>query len=517
MPKFRIFLCDERGNIAITSAFLISLLILVAGVSIDYARGVWAKQEIQMATDTAALAYAVSTANDDSTAFVNRVLRINSRFPLDIVSLEQSTLPPVFKTRLKTKYRMPTTMMRIFGHDHMDVTADAEVSRRVQKVHVAMALDNSGSMTGTRMPDLVSAATTLVTEVRATNKDSKFALVPFGAYVNVGTQYKSASWLNDAAPSPHLKATQLANGTMSSTRRFDLFAALNQPWAGCVEARKPGLDSTDEPPLSGDTLFVPLFVPDDPGPAPVADIKNTGTSPGHYGNPYLDDTGNCKTAPAAETDKQDSTCKYYGNTVKSVDTWVSAGLASGPNQGCVIQPITRLTDNVATIKAAIAAMKVEGGTNSAEGAAWGLRVLSSKAPFADGMTSTDIANGGLRVLVIMTDGGNWQQATNNMNGSNYSAYGYKADNRIPWPNKNYPSNIGIPAINDRLLATCAFAETSGIVVYAVGLALTEAAAKTVLTQCASSPDKAFLADDGAALKAAFAGIATSISAPFVSN
>jgi hypothetical protein len=47
-----------------------------------------------------------------------------------------------------------------------------------------------------------------------------------------------------------------------------------------------------------------------------------------------------------------------------------------------------------------------GGTNQAEGLAWGWRVLSPSAPFTEGRPYNDPSDPVRKVIVLMTDGEN---------------------------------------------------------------------------------------------------------------
>ena len=74
----------------------------------------------------------------------------------------------------------------------------------------------------------------------------------------------------------------------------------------------------------------------------------------------------------------------YRNNSASLDT--SPPDTRGPNRGCPT-PIVPLTTNESTVQTNIAAMRhwSGGGTNQAEGLAWGWRVLSPTAPFTEGV------------------------------------------------------------------------------------------------------------------------------------
>ena len=66
-----------------------------------------------------------------------------------------------------------------------------------------------------------------------------------------------------------------------------------------------------------------------------------------------------------------------------------------------------LTSSKSKLDSAINAMNPDGGTYIAAGMAWGIRVLSEKAPFKDGIAYDDMEEEGVKkVVILMTDGEN---------------------------------------------------------------------------------------------------------------
>ena len=518
MPNSRTFIADRRGNVAITFALLITFLLLVVGAAIDYARAVAAKLQLQAGTDAAAMQIATSKpAVSAAGKMAQSVLDTNTNFKSTISSIVVPVPGSTYTTQLATHYDVPTTFMQIFGKDLIGVDAYAEVTTQSDALQIALVLDNSGSMKDDgKMVNLKIAAIAAVTTIKQNSPQTKFALVPFNGFVNVGPQYQTASWLDDAAPSPHLVAAVRNNGALSSTKRFALFSALGVSWAGCVEARTGGYDVTDTAPTTNATKFVPLFVPDSPGPAPTG---NSGDL--NFENHYVSDTGDCKTAPSSINMQQDQTCKYYNNPPNKTYTSFSNGPSTpmGPNVACTISPLTRLTSSASTVTAAIEAMQPDGSTDISSGAGWGFRVLSNNGPFADGMTAAEKAKGGRSIMIVMTDGINQVYGMNGMNGSVYTAYGYANDpgGRLPGLiSGGVAANLGFDALNNKMIATCNNAKKAGIEIYAIGIGISDAA-KVAMTTCATSPDRAYFPTKAEELLPIFKLIVANVSMPFLSQ
>lgn len=236
---------------------------------------------------------------------------------------------------------------------------------------------------------------------------------------------------------------------------------------------------------------------------------------------------------------QERICKYYDNVKLTSAT-------RGPNADCGNSAILPLNTTPTMVTTAITNMVAEGGTNIHEGTAWGLRVLSPGEPFAEGDAySENIA----KIMIVMTDGENtaYNLASPNYcgsttmrqeNGSCFnSAYGYSYNSK----NNNENSSSGgtierlgslgpgtsgsvsspnaelVKAMNERTLQACTNAKAKGITVYTIGLATAEASQSTqavvenMLTQCASSTDKAKFPQSPGDLKAIFQAIANDLT------
>jgi hypothetical protein len=173
---------------------------------------------------------------------------------------------------------VPTTFMRVANINNIDVAATTTVLVGMGTAEVALALDNSGSMAGSKIDALKTAASDLVDRLFAAAQNSpeadpiKIAIVPFAAGVNVGSQYASAPWMDTGNENPYHADAQRAYGAPSTTNNFTLLSSLKNSsgaavtWKGCVEARPMPYDVTDDAPSTGNpsTLFVPMFAPDEP-------------------------------------------------------------------------------------------------------------------------------------------------------------------------------------------------------------------------------------------------------------
>ena len=278
-----------------SSVLAIIPLVLGVGVAVDYGRALMVRERMQGALDAATLAVGSWPGLSDTPRcrqgtgiFQRKLSRLQffwHGFPFASIDQRQHD-------RSSVSGSVPTTFMRIANIDHVNVGVSTTVLVGMGTAEVALALDNSGSMAGSKIDSLKTAASNLVDTLYTAAQNSsetdpiKIAVVPFAASVDVGSQYASASWMDTTGLGKYHAYEQkcYANGgSLNSSgvcsvnvgtgiNNFTLFNSLKTSsgsavtWGGCVEARAMPNDVSDDPPTTGDpsTLFVPLFAPDEP-------------------------------------------------------------------------------------------------------------------------------------------------------------------------------------------------------------------------------------------------------------
>ncbi|MEQ1491899.1 MAG: pilus assembly protein, partial [Terricaulis sp.] len=424
---------DRRGNVAMMWALMGTVLIGLVGLTVDFTRAQSIRNAMQNAADGAALVAERSSnlSIDQRTAaarafFDAEVGDMVSNVTFNVVELQDGG------HRVTASMPMPMSLARIISDDAwtLGVAAEAQANAR-PPIEVALVLDNTGSMSND-MQALRDAASDLTNDLLGLDGDVvRVALVPFVAQVNIGNEPSHRAWLDQTGAAPYngelLEDRSIAyrssagtnnctnlpttptgyNGPYSITWRlggggngglatrcyawtpsdgishlqlFDLVS--NEDWKGCVEARPEPYDITDAAPSVGspDTMFVPFFWLDT-----VDGV--TGTSNSYF----TDSVGNISGATMSTSMGATSTTQQtraaamfnvfkYRNNSASLDT--SAPDTRGPNRGCPT-PIVPLTSDNGVVQTNIAAMRhwSGGGTNQAEGLAWGWRVLTPGAPF----------------------------------------------------------------------------------------------------------------------------------------
>lgn len=356
----------------------------------------------------------------------------------------------------------------------------------------------------------------------------------------------------------HQVAYPAESWAAGATNRFTLLDQLGIAWGGCVESRPMPHDVTETAPTETDpdTLFVPYFAPDEPDrvmayddPPDARTWWSNQLAPGMdvqavaYPNSYVEDlrrslagyntpVGNARLGapwatfrvdryPANPTGLlQDALGHTNGGLTDAATRAFWAGIAGtvgkyadptgldqsgdkGPNRGCAVRPVTRLTTNYAQVKADIQNLTIGGSTNIPMGLMWGWHLLSPNAPFGDGAAYTNRKV--TKIAVLMTDGDNSMPWAGNLNNSEYSGIGYVWQNRVGTTPDTGAANT---ALNGRLGALCANMKARGIILYTVRVE--QIGDDTLLRGCASGAAMYFDVKTAAELTATFDKIALSI-------
>jgi Flp pilus assembly protein TadG len=524
---FARFVGSRAGSItplfAIIGAFA---LFPAVAMGVDVARGMSNRNNLQDALDGAALAVAhlpvnssQATINTTAQAWLNANTRNTSLGPVTLTTTMGTQ--QVDLTATSTITTMLGPLGSFTGLSQIPVSAHSTVKWGLNHIELALVLDNTGSMAqDNKLSSLQSAASSLVDALSASATQSgdpnalKIGVVPFSMTVNIGSTYKSATWMSGAMPS------QYGSDVFSTpaTNRFALLATMGMSWGGCVESRPMPYDVQDTAPSLSNpaTLFVPFFAPDEPDANTIQYSTYGGSytySNGRYYYSFLNNYLNDGTASNNFSTRQARAAKYVTAGLVNGANGYWGGTA-GPNAGCQTASLQRLTTSTSTIKAKLNQMVAAGDTEIPLGLMWGWHVLSPNAPFADG-AAYGAANT-IKIAVLVTDGQNtYQTGFNGNNNSAYTALGYVWQNRIATNAGDYSNPAA--ALDDRLTQLCSNMKAQNIVIYTVPVEVTDTGIKSLLQNCASGADKYIDVSSSSQLQAAFSNIAGSISALRISS
>lgn len=491
---FRRLWRNDHGSVLIIVAAACLAVIAATGAAIDIGRGQLVLAKLQNSVDAASLAAGATLNTNDITTVATKYINLN--FSQDNLGATITTIMTSLSDDKKTvtvsaTADVPTAIMGIFNHNTMSVATSSVVVRSNKGLEVALVLDTTGSMAGSKIASLQTAAHDLVSILfggAETQDNLWMGIVPFSQSVNIGTSH--TAWLNQAY--------------------YNTLIWTPSNWAGCVEARYgSGRDVTDDPPYD---LANPSQIPPNP---PYEQLKvyyapvDSGywNQTGANGSTICSNSSSCTCAnygPCVYTiistvKATKISCTNNGNNsscTKTTYTYSTPSNTKGPNANCPAA-VTPLTNTKTTIDTGINALAARGNTHVNYGMVWGWRLISPRWRGHWGGTmdtnqlpldyNTPLMS---KAVVLMTDGANTV--------GNYSAY--------PPASGITPSQL-----DSKLTTVCTAMKAQGIIIYTILFEETDTNIQNLLRNCATSPDYFFNSPTEDALKAAFQAIGDSLA------
>jgi Flp pilus assembly protein TadG len=284
------FLKDRRGGVAPMFALAIIPLVGFVGASIDYSRANAARTAMQSALDATALAMAKlaptltqTQLQTQTTAYFNAMY---SR-----PEAKNVVITPTYTTSGGTKLTvagsasLDTAFMKLMGYSSLTIGSSSTVKWGMNRLRVALALDNTGSMSSDgKMTALKTATKSLLTQLKAaatTNGDVYVSIIPFSRNVNakdIGSS--SSTWIRWTDTGTNKDSWDANNGNCSNAggggwgwgwgggssydNQYDCQNAggtwnpkNHNTWNGCIMDRDQSYDVTATLPATGTpaTLF----------------------------------------------------------------------------------------------------------------------------------------------------------------------------------------------------------------------------------------------------------------------
>ncbi len=249
LRPIRAFCGSEEGSVIPLVALAFFVIMGVIGMAIDIGRAQLVESKLLNSIDAAGLAAGAKLNTATVQAEVEKFVHAN--YPDGYVDSVVTNIATAVTDNGQTitvsgTAVMQTAFMQLFGVSEVSVSATSEITRGIGGLELTLVLDNTGSMSGSKLADLKVAANDLLDVVFGAETVSNrlfVGVVPFSQSVNVGPS--RTSWMNNA------EIAALDWGTTS--------------WGGCVEARVGPTpidrDTSDDPPST--ELFSPYYWPDD--------------------------------------------------------------------------------------------------------------------------------------------------------------------------------------------------------------------------------------------------------------
>ncbi len=249
--KKSIFSCNEGASIVLVGLSLM-LLLLVTGVAVDIGR-IYAVQEKAQSAADAALLGAVATLSTNVPDYQTEVRSLfDANYPASymgstIQNFTAVSSPDNTVFDVSFDVVLPMAIMQLFGDTDNTIRIAAQVTKppsELPRTEVALVVDNTGSMAGSKIAGLKTAAHKMM-EILFAGKPSlpnlHVSFVPYDVAVNIGTARRD--WIQ-----PDFQAG------------YDAMVA-GVPSGGWVANRKNDytpnafVDVSDEPPTTATGLF----------------------------------------------------------------------------------------------------------------------------------------------------------------------------------------------------------------------------------------------------------------------
>ena len=234
---------DAGGSIAITFAICLVAIFGFVGLAVDYSRGARVQAKLQSALDAAAVAASSRASGktgdqikaDALTFFAAQFKEAGVPTPTVVATVTDSTL------ELRATLALPANFLPVIGINSVDVAAASKTAWGITRLRVALALDNTGSMSSSgKMSALKTATLNLLTQLQDNAKndgDVLVSLVPFAKVVNVGTAYRNATWI------------RMSDATVCT------WFFCSTSWSGAIQDRDKNNDISNAAPTGSSTYF----------------------------------------------------------------------------------------------------------------------------------------------------------------------------------------------------------------------------------------------------------------------
>jgi Flp pilus assembly protein TadG len=459
------FTGDRRGNVAIIVGLAIVVVVIGAAFAIDFSRASAARQRLQDGLDAATL----QAARDPSPS-KGQIRKAAAAFLATNLGKDKALRKPRGQWAIGKDSVTGTATAEVkpyFGllNKTFNLEVKTTVRRAFNATELALVLDTTGSMAGSKIATLKTATGNLV-KALADEKgaDIKIAVIPFAQYVNIGVSRRSEPWAN--VPADY--SQRVTPGCTTITTK----TACQSEKYSCTQYND-GVPYQTTCSRSINCVTTPLVPPQTSCPAPYTNNYK------FYG---------CVGSPA------------YPKNVADDDP--SRRYPGFLNLTCGAE-ITPLTSDLDQVQSAVGKLNASGETYIPAGLAWGFNAISSAQPLTEAK-AYDRAGPNQKprkVIVLMTDG----QNTKLMNASNGRH------------DVNPPAGQRAKQADDYTAELCDNIKKEKVEVFAVAFDVDDATTKSMLQTCATDKSHYFDASDSAALLKAFDDIAKALQNLYIAR
>ena len=194
----RAFQADTGGNIALVTAFTLSVLLLAIGAAFDFSRAMQRSNDIQNIVDSAVLAGASMRGKTEGEV-EQQVLDIINGYNTEAWDLDIDVNVDGERIYVRVGNAPQSMFGSLTGRESVPIVVETGSPRAQDTpVHLALVLDTTDSMAeGGNLPAMQAAALELIGAAEDMPNGTRVSIVPFGNYVNIGTDWPgNPVWLD---------------------------------------------------------------------------------------------------------------------------------------------------------------------------------------------------------------------------------------------------------------------------------------------------------------------------------
>jgi Flp pilus assembly protein TadG len=198
------FRVARAGNVAITFAFAAVPVIGFVGAAVDYSRANSVKAAMQTALDSTALMLSKEAATDtedvlktNATNYFKALFTRTEAQGIDVQVTYNTTGGS--NIQIQATASLDAEFVRVLGFDTFHLKATSVARWGINRLRVALVLDNTGSMASSgKMAALQTATKNLIDQLHGaatTDGDVYVSIIPFAKDVNLGKSNFAADWI----------------------------------------------------------------------------------------------------------------------------------------------------------------------------------------------------------------------------------------------------------------------------------------------------------------------------------
>lgn len=506
---------DDRGAIAIQFALLAIPLSILVFALIDLGRISLQRHQMQDALDAATLIAARSTAVTDAEleavgdpAFLAEAAGLNLSLAASNASFKAGTGNHIVGTATAT---VKPIIANLWTSADFNVTATSDVIRSSKNLEVAVVLDITGSMSGTRIADLKTGASDLVDIVVKEDQApfySKVAIVPYSVGVNVGGY---AEAVRGPVTARAITGVSKANAAVVTSNAHGFIvgdkvtiSGVSGPTLLNGNTYSVTAASTNTFTINANTSSAPKYVS-----GGVASC-DTSTNPGclNFSFTSVNFTNETRKLSTCVTER---TGTYAYTDIAPSVAPVGRNYPTPSSNPCPSASITPLSSDRDALKKQINALSIGGSTAGQVGFAWGWYMISPNFgylwPYETQRPAPYNTKDLVKVVVLMTDGAFNTPYCKGVIAKDAGSGSGSANDHI-----NCTATNGDAFSQTRKLCEAMHNDALKLTIFTIGFDVgNDANAVNMLKYCASDAQHYYFPANGSELKTVFKSIAQEIS------